>query len=1439
MKSTSPPAEDAAEAYILSLAHGQVESYRGQPGDVIGDYSHERSVADAYRGRQVLELLQNADDAGAAASGARRVLFRLTEDYLVVANTGEQFSKRGIRALVVSNASPKRLSRARFIGNKGLGFRSVLTWSPAPLVLSGGYLVAFSPEHARREILALAEDKEELREDLEDWVQKFGYVPAPTMRFPYIPDAGDERAKIAGRVRAEGFDTVIVLPLPGEARGEAVRNEITAQLAALGGETVLFCRNLTEVCVQADGGRTWLLERRVDGDHQVVAIDDGSVPGVWAVHRREDVLPSDLLDEELQETPEFEVAVAVPSHPAAKRTHRLCVYFPTDVALPTALLVHATLATDPSRKHVTEHPANKHILARLAELLAEIAERETRSYPPGHGLELLAGAEECDRELRELGFFTTLIAACRRRRILPRLDGQLATAAEVFTAPHRVWLEVATAETLPELLDPGISAEARGFAGQMNLPTFTSAVLAERLERRVRGAEPAEAGFVVGRLVAVRALPRPVNVPAVLVGADCGIVPVQHTVFLPAERGDVQLPGWVERFEFLHPAFAEALRGALGVATVRDARARLVESGYKVEEFRLEGVARHLLSEMNRKRRGVDKSEEVRLCRELLACLFAMARQEDTGDLRRVGLEVVTTRGRVRRADTCYLGPDYSAGALVHALYGPLGQDEFAAAPAEQGIAAEAAAVEGFLTRLGVQSRPRRYTFTNPYQNAGAKTFLRAVLEPLPYPNRIFETDVAEWQEADRLLTVTFEGLAIPDRWEQVLARGTPEAIVAYLIGEGHRHLDSGPVPGGRLTATKGQERKPRPYNAVPVADPAHHFLRAVAWVRCEDSERRTPDRIILSRSGRRVLAGAYIGHGLDLAHPLLRGSGGAPVVEGVLHALGAVYSLDALKPEELYRLLLELPIRDPDGADAGRIYRALAENQDLDTSSSLRERFLQEGRMWGTKNGVAAYYPITRLRYAPRSSVPAPLRDRIPLVSIDPRRGSRSIQRVFGVKPLGPEDFTIALNEAGTRERSWSDEAARRLRRSIAFLYAYRLSRTADETGRERNLLGACRLRVCEYVSVDVTVLGEPESVILSQEHEGLVIRPEGLILLVGPDAYPEFDPVFWRAVGDLVADAVEVAGAASDFAQLLGCQADEQRHRLLDLMTDGEAERLLADAIGRLELEEKPEEEVAEPDPAPEAEAVTGVVPLPLPHAAPPEGAAVTEAGRPPTMATPAQPAVAAPVPVPVPTPVPAPMSAPASAPTSSDPPAQTQRQPVFVPTSAPERRASSRRRYFVTRSASYSGSSPRLDEATSLEIASEFERLNGRFPFAVEHVRGYESLGCDIVSFASEADAREAEQERVVDPARVARFIEVKGRSDRTGEVELEDNQRRAAATYRERFYLYRVYRGPASGQVQLAVLQSPAGSKAEVVRTRYGYDLRAGSDAEWFGLREVLE
>src|SRR6266496_5618675 len=84
--------------FVEELAANQLKIYRLQPKELVGHFNREQSAVNSYRGRQVLELLQNADDAGANYAGETRILLHLTQDYLAVANTGELFSRAGFES---------------------------------------------------------------------------------------------------------------------------------------------------------------------------------------------------------------------------------------------------------------------------------------------------------------------------------------------------------------------------------------------------------------------------------------------------------------------------------------------------------------------------------------------------------------------------------------------------------------------------------------------------------------------------------------------------------------------------------------------------------------------------------------------------------------------------------------------------------------------------------------------------------------------------------------------------------------------------------------------------------------------------------------------------------------------------------------------------------------------------------------------------------------------------------------------------------------------------------------------------------------------------------------------------------------------------------------------------------------------------------------------
>lgn len=81
-------------------------------------------------------------------------------------------------------------------------------------------------------------------------------------------------------------------------------------------------------------------------------------------------------------------------------------------------------------------------------------------------------------------------------------------------------------------------------------------------------------------------------------------------------------------------------------------------------------------------------------------------------------------------------------------------------------------------------------------------------------------------------------------------------------------------------------------------------------------------------------------------------------------------------------------------------------------------------------------------------------------------------------------------------------------------------------------------------------------------------------------------------------------------------------------------------------------------------------------------------------------------------------------------------------------------------------------------------------------------------------------------------------MKGRSSRTGEVELTDNEARAAKPLGARYWLYRVYVDPdRESHFEVATLSDPLNSKA--VRTVTRFDLAEGSGAAWFTMVETVD
>jgi hypothetical protein len=98
----------------------------------------ELYIAESYRTRAIIEMLQNADDAEST-----NFLIHQYGDKLIVANNGNSFTKQDITALCRSGSSTKTRGVGK-IGYRGIGFKSVVGICDNVKILSENLLFEFS-----------------------------------------------------------------------------------------------------------------------------------------------------------------------------------------------------------------------------------------------------------------------------------------------------------------------------------------------------------------------------------------------------------------------------------------------------------------------------------------------------------------------------------------------------------------------------------------------------------------------------------------------------------------------------------------------------------------------------------------------------------------------------------------------------------------------------------------------------------------------------------------------------------------------------------------------------------------------------------------------------------------------------------------------------------------------------------------------------------------------------------------------------------------------------------------------------------------------------------------------------------------------------------------------------------------------------------------------
>jgi hypothetical protein len=413
-------------AHVSRLTGAKVRVFLTELAEGTSNYTSLHNLTEhvehQYHGRFLIELIQNAHDTFEPVS--RRANNRIeivldsadsTHGTLFVANDGRPFTPSNFERLSQLGQSDKDPQKS--IGNKGIGFRSVLEVSECPEIYSrasarsssfDGYCFAFRPDVVKSlnaPILHLVQEStipiwsvtgEALVEDWSDaMLRKFrqrvahedeGWLAAESeFLSPYLlPVPLMQRTSSCIDVfEARGLSTVIRLPL----KSADMRKRVMDCIDELDGGTMLFLEKLTSLRIRCDGEDVLSCTRRAEpaqsdsgGERVIVSTAGGEARdyNVWKqdlhVSQASDAFRAAIaaLPGRWPEIKDISVSVAVRLGDEPE-TGRFNIYLPTRVATGSAVHISAPFFGDMSRTSIDfKNAYNSTLLNTATDLIVRI-----------------------------------------------------------------------------------------------------------------------------------------------------------------------------------------------------------------------------------------------------------------------------------------------------------------------------------------------------------------------------------------------------------------------------------------------------------------------------------------------------------------------------------------------------------------------------------------------------------------------------------------------------------------------------------------------------------------------------------------------------------------------------------------------------------------------------------------------------------------------------------------------------------------------------------------------------------------------------------------------------------------------------------------------------------------------------------------------------------
>jgi len=624
---------------ILQEIETRKEIYKTSPSDMISAFNREIETEKEYNGRQLLELLQNADDE---QSDEVKIELSIENKTLVIANRGTlctPFSFDGIRSLMISNLSSK--TTKKFIGNKGLGFRSIINWSEKITINSRGLDITFS-----REIVDKVYDEvftnEEHKQIIKERNLPVSIKPIPFLSIPSVTAYQDD-----------DWTTVITIKYKS-----TFENDIKEQMDSLKPEILLFLNSIQNLKVIVDG-------------EVVQDINKDDLKDQWKIYSKRELLPEALWDKK-NEAEYYDLKIAL-----QKDLHcdipELFSFFPTKIEINFPYIVHGTFELNSSRNEIIDSLKNRYILKELVKLIIETAKSITYEEVSYKALEMLTYSQP-HKILKDLKFYEAIDEAIEELEIFPCIDGKYRKKEEVVFANE---LAIFIRRTQNEDLFPHflIPEDTTVDLNTYVLDNEIDDVQLEKLSRRIKNIdERVDFIYVLSSYSVGDKL-------SFLVDEKNELIELQDDVFTPAQT-QLDIPNFVN-IKFIHNELFKKLIHKFNITAENRSRELLdrLKGWTNIQEYAFIPVVRKIVASAKKEfENDILKKDDV--VKALVSSMYNNYKALDKKvDLPKdLHIPLLSKNASVENVEDLYLSQSYPSGELTEYLFGDIfSENEFLA----------------------------------------------------------------------------------------------------------------------------------------------------------------------------------------------------------------------------------------------------------------------------------------------------------------------------------------------------------------------------------------------------------------------------------------------------------------------------------------------------------------------------------------------------------------------------------------------------------------------------------------------------------------------------------------------------------------------------------------------------------------------------------------